>query len=96
MAVGKTELVGIITEKCEGVKKKDVEMVATALFDAIVEKVASGDEVTIPGFGKFDAPVRAAREGTNPATGKKISIPEKRAPRFKAGKAFKDAVEAGK
>lgn len=96
MAVGKTELIGIIAEKCDGVKKKDVEAVVTALFDAMIEKVASGDEVTIPGFGKFDAIDRAAREGTNPATGKKIKIPAKRAPRFKAGKALKDAVEAGK
>lgn len=95
MAIGKTELVGIIAEKCEGVKKKDVEAVVTELFEAIIGKVASGDDVTIPGFGKFDAVDRAAREGVNPATGEKISIPEKRAPRFKSGEGVQGRRRGG-
>lgn len=54
--------------------------------------VAKGEKVSIMGFGSFEKSVRAPRVGRNPQTGEKIDIPERAAPVFKAGKAFKDAV----
>ena len=50
-------------------------------------------QVQIVGFGTFETTTRSAREGRNPATGESISIPASKAPKFKAGKAFKEAVK---
>lgn len=54
--------------------------------------LAKGDEVQLVGFGSFKVVHRAATTGRNPATGKTIDIPAKNVPKFKPGKAFKDAV----
>nr|HPI94209.1 HU family DNA-binding protein [Deltaproteobacteria bacterium] len=55
-----------------------------------------GDKVTLVGFGTFEVAKRAARDGINPRTGKKIKIKASKVPRFKAGKALKEAVNKGK
>ena len=54
--------------------------------------MAAGEKVTLTGFGTFETVERSARTGINPATGEKILIPESKAVKFKAGKAFKEAV----
>lgn len=64
------------------------------VIGAIADVVATGDEVSISGFGKFSVTERAAREGRNPATGETIQIEASKSPKFKAAKAFKDAVNA--
>ena len=53
----------------------------------------AGDKVSLVGFGTFEVRAKAARTGRNPQTGKEISIPASKAPAFKAGKAFKDAIK---
>ena len=54
--------------------------------------LASGDKIALTGFGSFEVTEREAREGRNPATGATIQIPASKAPKFKPGKALKDAV----
>ena len=66
-----------------------------SVFVTIGEALANGEEVRIPGFGTFAARNRPARTGRNPRTGEAISISVSRTPAFKAGKALKDAVNAG-
>ena len=87
----KTELIAIVAEKA-GITKKDAEVAVAATFDAIVEAVAAGDKIQLVGFGTFERRERSARTGVDPRTNTKIEIPASKVPAFKAGKAFKDAV----
>lgn len=93
--MNKTELIAKVQENIDiEVSKKDL----TTIFDGIIEtikvSVASGEKIALAGFGTFEAIERAAREGKNPRTQEKLIIPASKAPKFKAGKAFKDAVNA--
>lgn len=93
----KTELIKVVkdtvSETLEGVTAKDTAVFVDATIKAIQDSVIAGERVQIVGFGTFETTTRAAREGRNPATGESISIPASKAPKFKAGKAFKDAVK---
>ncbi len=88
----KTELVDVVSNKA-GLPKAKVSEAIDALTDAIQGAVKKGDKVTLVGFGTFDVANRAAREGVNPQTRQKIKIKASKTPRFKAGKALKDAVK---
>ena len=90
--MNKTELISAVAEKAE-ISKKDAEKAVTALFDTIIEKVADGEEIRVVGFGTFERHERAERTGVNPQTKEKITIAASKVPAFKAGKAFKDAVD---
>ncbi len=87
----KTDLVDIVAGK-----EKMSKAAALAAVDALTEVIAGalkkGDKVTLVGFGSFDVAKRAARMGVNPRTRQKIKIKASKAPRFRAGKALKDAV----
>lgn len=87
----KTELIALVAEKAN-LSKKDAEKAITATFDAIVDAVAAGDKISLVGFGTFERRDREARTGCNPRTKETIEIPATKVPAFKAGKAFKDAV----
>lgn len=89
--MNKGELVDQIAANAN-VTKKDADTILTAMLDVILEAVASGDKVTLVGFGTFEARDRQAREGRNPSTGKPIKIPATRVPAFSAGKMFRDKV----
>ena len=89
--MNKTELISAVAEKSE-VSKKDTEAVLNTAMDIIKETVASGDDVQLIGFGTFTVAERAEREGRNPQTGEVMKIAASKSPKFKAGKAFKDAV----
>lgn len=91
--MNKSELINAVVEKTD-VNKKDVEKAVSALFDTIVEQVANGDDIRIVGFGTFECRERKERTGVNPRTKEQITIPASKVPAFKAGKAFKDAVDA--
>jgi DNA-binding protein HU-beta len=93
--MNKGELVDAIAAKTT-VTKKNADAVLTAVLDAIVEAVSGGDRVTLVGFGTFEARDRQAREGRNPQTGAKMTIPATRVPAFSAGKLFKDKVAPAK
>ena len=90
--MNKTELVNAIA-KNEGIEKKCAEKAVNAVVAAITDALAAGEKVQLVGFGTFEVKERAAREGVNPATGAKIKIEASKAPAFKAGKAFKDAIK---
>ena len=87
----KKDLINTVSET-SGVSKKDAAAVIDAVFAAITDSVASGDSVQLVGFGTFEARKRDARTGRNPHTGEAINISAATVPAFKAGKAFKDAV----
>jgi DNA-binding protein HU-beta len=89
--MNKGELVDKVAEKAQ-VTKKQADAVLTSALEAIVEAVASGDKVTLVGFGSFECRDRKAREGRNPKTGDKMDIPATKVPAFSAGKLFKDRV----
>jgi DNA-binding protein HU-beta len=63
-----------------------------AVLESIEAELASGGEVAISGFGRFSVAQRSARQGVNPATGERISIPATTAPKFTAGAGLKGAV----
>ena len=63
-----------------------------ATMDAVVGALKKGDTVGITGFGTFRVSQRSARTGVNPRTGEKIKIKASKAPAFKAGKNFKEAI----
>ena len=65
----------------------------TAFVAATENALKAGGKVQLVGFGTFEAKVRAAHIGRNPATGAEIKIPASKAPAFKAGKTFKDSVQ---
>ncbi len=87
----KAELVSAIAEKTE-LTKKDSEKALAAVVDSITEALKKGDKVALVGFGTFEVRARAARQGINPQTKKKINIPATKVPAFKAGKALKEVV----
>ena len=91
--MNKTELVAAVAEKAE-VSKKDTEKALKAFVDVVTEEPKKGEKVQLVGFGTFEVSERAAREGRNPQTGKTMKIAACKAPKFKAGKALKDAVNA--
>ncbi|MCK7512663.1 MAG: HU family DNA-binding protein [Desulfobacterales bacterium] len=87
----KSDLVDILARKTDITKTSAVEAI-DVFTQAIADALKKGDKVTLIGFGTFDVAHRAAREGVNPQTRQKIKIKASKAPRFKAGKALKDAV----
>ena len=91
--MNKTELVAAVAEQAD-ISKKDAEKVLKAFFDVVTEEMKKGEKVQLVGFGTFEVSERAAREGRNPQTGKTMKIEACKAPKFKAGKALKDAVNA--
>ena len=66
-----------------------IELIFSTLSDVLV----AGEEISIPGFGKFSVATRKARTGLNPQTKKKINIPETKVPKFTSAKALKDSVK---
>ncbi|MCD7835402.1 MAG: HU family DNA-binding protein [Lachnospiraceae bacterium] len=89
--MNKTELVAAIAEEA-AISKKDAEKAVKAFTDVVTEQLKKGDKVQLVGFGTFEVTERAAREGRNPQTGKAMKIKASKAPKFKAGKALKDAL----
>ncbi len=79
--------------KNSGLSKTDAEKALASILDAIAEAVATGDKVTLIGFGTFSVSERAAREGRNPQTGETIQIPAKKIVKFKAGSKLVEAVK---
>lgn len=89
--MNKQELITAIAERTE-FTKKDSEKVVSAFIDVVTEELTQGEKVQLVGFGTFEVIERAERQGRNPKTGEEITIVASKAPKFKAGKALKDAV----
>ncbi|MBQ1917322.1 MAG: HU family DNA-binding protein [Lachnospiraceae bacterium] len=91
--MNKTELVTEIAEKAD-TSKKEAEVVLRAFTDVVTEQLKKGEKIQLVGFGTFEVAERSARTGRNPQTGEEMQIAASKAPKFKAGKALKDAVNA--
>lgn len=90
--INKDALIDTISVKTD-LSKKDVEMVIDNMVDIITEQLRQGNKVTITGFGAFRVSKRESREGINPQTKQKITIPAMTLPKFTAGKSLKEAVK---
>ena len=89
--MNKTELVAAMAENA-GLTKKDAEAALKAFVETVEAALKADDKVQIVGFGTFEVSQRAARQGRNPQTGKTMKIAASKSPKFKAGKALKDAL----
>jgi len=89
--MNKTELIEAMADSAD-ISKAAAGRALEGMVDAITNAIKSGDTVSVIGFGTFSLRERAARTGRNPKTGAEIQIPASKSPGFKAGKAFKDAV----
>ncbi len=93
--MNKTELVAAVAEQT-GITKKQAEEAVKAFTEAVTAALVKGEKVQLVGFGTFEVSERPARQGRNPRTGESMNIAAAKAPKFKAGKALKDAVNAPK
>lgn len=91
--MNKTELVAALASAAE-VSKKDAEKVLNSFISVVGDSLKKGEKVQLVGFGTFEVAARPARTGRNPQTKATITIPASKAPKFKAGKALKDTVNA--
>ena len=91
--MNKTELIAAIAEQAE-LSKKDAEKALKAFTDVVAEELKKGEKIQLVGFGTFEVTERAARTGRNPQSGEEMNIPASKAPKFKAGKALKDLINA--
>ncbi|MBP6018242.1 MAG: HU family DNA-binding protein [Burkholderiaceae bacterium] len=89
--MNKTELIEHISAKAD-LSKADAGRALDAFIDAVKITLKNNDAVTLVGFGTFDVSERAARTGRNPRTGEEIEIKAAKVPKFRPGKALKDAV----
>jgi DNA-binding protein HU-beta len=89
--VNKSEMIDMVAEAAD-ISKAAAGRAVDAVFDGITGSMKKGESVTLVGFGTFSVGHRAARSGRNPRTGETIQIAEANTPKFKAGKALKDAV----
>ena len=89
--MNKTELIAAIAEKTE-LSRKDAEKALKAFTEVVEEELKKGEKIQLVGFGTFEVSERATREGRNPQTGETMQIAASKSPKFKAGKALKDAI----
>ena len=89
--MNKNDLIAAVSSD-SGLSKADAGKAVDSVIDTITGSLKGGNEVRLVGFGTFSVTRRAATMGRNPQTGAAIQIPASNQPKFKAGKALKDAV----
>ena len=89
--MNKKQLIERIVEHA-GSPKAEAERHLEAFTAAVSEALKAGEEVQLPGFGKFYVREQKAREGRNPQSGEKMKIGARKVPAFKAGKSFKESI----
>ena len=90
----KSDLVQKLSEQVTTLTKKECEVIVDTVFHHMKDALQRGEKIEIRGFGSFTVRVRRAKEGRNPKTGEKVSIPEKRIPFFKVGKELRELVNS--
>ena len=90
--MNRPEMTAAIAENT-GLTKTDVDKALKAFIDVVTDELKKGEKVQLVGFGTFEVADRAERQGRNPKTGEEITIAASKSPKFKAGKALKDAVK---
>ncbi|GIL03466.1 MAG: transcriptional regulator [Alphaproteobacteria bacterium] len=91
--MNKNELVSVVADKAKLTKSQAGDAV-DAMLDAIAGALKSGDDVRLLGFGNFAVANRKATTARNPRTGAMVKVPASKSPKFKPGKALKDAVNS--
>jgi nucleoid DNA-binding protein len=92
--MNRVELINEIVDKASvEVTKKQVDDVLKTFVNIVSNVLVDGDKVQLVGFGTFETVHKAARKGKNPQTGEELVIAERNVPKFKPGKALKDAVK---
>jgi DNA-binding protein HU-beta len=91
--VNKNDLIGVVAEQT-GLSKGDVTKAVDGMLDALTEAMKKGEEVRLVGFGTYTVTKRAASEGRNPRTGEPLQIAASKQPKFRPGKALKDAINS--
>lgn len=89
--MNKKDLVNAVSESM-GSTKKEAALAIDSVFGVVADAVAKGEKVSLVGFGSFEATLRKERQCKNFHTGDMMTVPAKFAPKFKAGKALKEAV----
>lgn len=92
MTVNKTQLIERIANET-GSSKSDAQKFFEQFVNTVTDSLKSGEDVQITGFGKFYVQKRDAREGINPQTKQKMTIPASKVPKFTAGNALKDSIK---
>ncbi len=92
MTVNKTQLIERIANGT-GSSKSDAQKFFDQFIDTVTGSLKNGEDVQITGFGKFYVQKREAREGINPQTKQKMTIPASKVPKFTAGNALKDSIK---
>jgi len=88
----KSELIEKISQKVDGLTRKQTEVIVETIFDTIKEELARGGKVEIRGFGNFRLRSRNARRARNPKTGEAVDVPPKKVPFFRVGKELREIV----
>lgn len=88
----KSQLIERIAEKSPDVPRREVEAIVNAVFDCMVDALSRGQRIEIRGFGSFAVKTRGPREGRNPKTGQKVSVPARRTLSFTVGKELRDRL----
>ena len=91
--MNRAELIAAMAKKAD-LTQKDAEKALKAFTEVVADELKKGDKIQLVGFGTFEVGERAAREGRNPQTGETMTIAACKAPKFKAGKALKDMINA--
>jgi nucleoid DNA-binding protein len=89
--MNKTELMEAIAERA-AVPKNEAQRYLDAFEEVVSDVLKGGDEIQITGFGKFYVREQKAREGRNPQTGEKMTIPARKVPTFSAGNSLKESI----
>lgn len=91
----KSALIEKLSEKIEGLTKKQTEVIVDTVFESIKNALAQGEKVEIRGFGNFKLRSRKARKARNPKTGESVDVPPKKVPYFKVGKELREMINRG-
>ena len=89
----RSELISLLAEQFDQLTQRDIKLAVEQITDAMSEALARQQRVEVRGFGSFSITVRAPRTGRNPQTGDEIRIKAAKVPKFRPGKALKDAVQ---
>jgi integration host factor subunit beta len=90
----RSDLVEALALQFGQLTQRDAEFAVKTILDAMSDALVRGHRIEIRGFGSFSVTRRPPRVGRNPRTGESVTIPEKRVPHFKPGKALREAVDA--
>lgn len=88
----KSVLIDKVSERVDGLTRKQTEIIVDTVFDSIKEALAKGEKIEIRGFGNFRLKTRKPRIARNPKTGAKVEVPSKRVLHFKVGKDLRDSL----